>query len=300
MKKGNLYSLGVFLAIVISCSNDNYDPNFPSPKKQNIENVDNSTTNNVDEDRQTNVNVLFGNPSDANNTDKNNYIINRDEFVISYNNSSRIANWVSWHLNASWLGNVTRKNVFIDDPELPNGFSKSGVNYSFRSTGFDRGHLCPSGDRTSSQDINNKTFVMTNIFPQSSYNNRVTWKSFEDYLRVQVKKGKEIYVIAGVYGKGGTSEKGYFEKIVSGREILVPNSVWKVALILENGINDISRVTKNTKIYAINIPNGTKSQLSNSWLNYKVSVDDLEKITGYDFFENIPDAIEEVIEAKIY
>ncbi|WP_299626482.1 DNA/RNA non-specific endonuclease [uncultured Tenacibaculum sp.] len=240
-------------------------------------------------------NLTFGNPSDANTTSPNNYFLVKPEFTLSYNNENGTPNWVSWHLNADWLGSRGRCNCFQQDNSLPSNFKRIGDN-EYRSSGFHRGHICPSADRTVTGQENANTFFMTNMAPQAPRNNTRPWVGLERHLRSLVNSGNEIHIIAGVIGTGGSGSRGYREKLSNGR-INVPGSFWKVALILPNGTNDINRVTTNTKIIAVNIPNN--QNVSSNWRQYLTSVDAIENLTGYDFFENIPDAIENIIESNI-
>ena len=95
---------------------------------------------------------------------------------------------------------------------------------------------------------------MTNMVPQAPQNNQQTWANFENYLREQVVAGNEIYIIMGSYGTGGTGSNGQANTVNSGH-VTVPSNVWKVAVILPAGDNDIGRVTGSTRVIAINTPN---------------------------------------------
>src|ERR1700722_9722995 len=108
-----------------------------------------------------NENLALGNPSDAGGS-ADNFLIERPQFVLSYNNSKKIPNWVSWHLSKKWFGSEGRKGVFHPDDDLPAGLNRvTPVDYSH--TGFDRGHMCPSADRTTSFDDYNSLFTMINM-----------------------------------------------------------------------------------------------------------------------------------------
>lgn len=133
-------------------------------------------------------NMTFGNPSSASTSNANNYLLSRTEYSLSYNNSKGKANWVSWHLSTAWIGSATRKDNFIADPLLPSSFFKA-ITSHYTNTGFDRGHLCPSADRTYTQTANDNTFYMTNIAPQSPRNNRTTWANLESYCRKLASEG---------------------------------------------------------------------------------------------------------------
>ncbi|WP_282143846.1 DNA/RNA non-specific endonuclease [Cellulophaga baltica] len=239
-------------------------------------------------------NITFGNPSDAGVLSDNYYLDNTD-YVLSYNNSKGTANWVSWHLSSAWTGTTERCNCFKQDTALPSSFFRATTS-NYTNTGFNRGHLCPSADRNGDEDSNENTYYMTNIAPQSPNNNQGIWANFEDYLRDVAAEGNEIHIIAGVAGVGGTGANGAADYIYNNM-ITVPDTFWKVALILPNGSDDIARVSSSTRMIAINVPND--QGISSDWTQFTTSVDAIEVLTGYDLFENIPNTIESVIEAVV-
>jgi DNA/RNA endonuclease G (NUC1) len=243
-------------------------------------------------------NLLLGNPSKAvsdSTSSPNNYLMNSGYYVLSYNRERATPNWVSWYLGDSSLGTTSRKDDFRADPLLPAGWYQVQAS-SYSGSGFDRGHNCPSADRTSVFAANSSTFLMTNMIPQAPNNNQQTWNNFESYLRNLVVQGEEIYIIMGAYGKGGEGSKIYQTSIDGGR-ITVPSQIWKVAVVLPEGTNDLSRITTNTRIIAIDTPN--INNINSKWQTYLVSVDDIEKATGYDLLSNVSVAIQKVLEAKI-
>ncbi|MCK8519981.1 DNA/RNA non-specific endonuclease [Aquimarina sp. D1M17] len=239
-------------------------------------------------------NITFGNPSNAGSS-SNNYYLSKPDFVLSYNNSKGTPNWVSWHLSSAWTGSSPRCNCFKQDRTLPSNFFRATTS-DYTGSGFDRGHICPSADRNGSEASNENTYFMTNIAPQSPDNNRRTWVNFENYLRTLILEGNEIHIVAGVAGSGGTGSNG-FASTIDGGNITVPDSFWKVALILPNGSNDINRVTTSTRVIAINVPND--QGVSSDWTQFKTTVNTIESLTGYDLFENIPNTIEAVLESRI-
>jgi endonuclease G len=138
---------------------------------------------------------------------------------------------------------------------------------------------------------------MTNMIPQSPDNNQGPWEGLESYLRGQLNNNQEIYIIAGSYGVGGTGSKGTTNTIANGK-ITVPSHTYKIAVLLTNGTDDVNRVTTSTRVIAIVMPN-VQGIKTNSWQQYRTTVDDIESITGYDFFSNVPTNIQNVIEATI-
>lgn len=246
-----------------------------------------------------NDNMLMGNPSaaTADVVNANNYLMVKPQYCLSYNNSKLTMNWTSWHLYSGDIGSVNRQDDFRSDATLPSSWyhvTESDFQYSIY--GFDRGHMCPSADRTLTVADNSATFLMTNMIPQAPNNNQQTWGNLENYSRTLVNSGNELYIISGPYGQGGTSAKGTFTVLESG--VVVPSQTWKIIVVLPNGDNDLSRISTTTRVIAVVMPN-TQACSANPWTYYRVSVDALETLTGYDFLSNIPANIQSVIEANV-
>jgi endonuclease G, mitochondrial len=244
-------------------------------------------------------NLALGNPSNAvtNTSYSDNYLMVKNAFTLSYNKNKGIANWVSWHLSTAWKGPTDRQNDFRPDPNLPqNWYEVTPSDYA--RTGFDRGHLCPSDDRDGTLEDNQETFFMTNMTPQAPDHNRGIWKTLEDFGRILTQQGNEVYIIAGTIGEGGTGTNGFAKTIGKNDNITVPASLWKIIVVLPVGQNDVLRINENTRIIAVNIPNDN-SVGTNSWKNYRVSVDELERLTGYDFLSNVSTEIQAVIEGRV-
>ena len=243
-------------------------------------------------------NMAMGNPSKATAdiVNANNYLMIKPQYVLSYNNSTHLCNWVSWHLNKAWLGEIGRQEDFRADVDLPSVWF-AVQNYSFSGSGFERGHMCPSADRTATLADNSATFLMTNMVPQAPNNNQIPWANFEMYCRSLAEKGYELYIVSGPQGKGGTGRNGYTETLGS-NGIVVPQYTWKVVLAIYNGNDDLKRVSETTRTIGIWMPN-TQDASSKSWSAYRVSVDFIEAKTGFDFFSNVPENIQKVIEARV-
>ncbi|WDF55442.1 DNA/RNA non-specific endonuclease [Mucilaginibacter sp. KACC 22063] len=244
-----------------------------------------------------NSNLLFGNPSGAvaSAASGDNYLIDQGYYVESYSSARGTPNWVSWHLDATNTTNVSdRLNNFAAFSGLPTGFY-AVTNTAYSGSGFDRGHNCPSADRTSSANANSATFLMTNMIPQAPQNNQKTWANLENYLRSEVSSGDEVYIIMGSYGKGGTGSSGSAETVNSGH-VTVPSNVWKVAVIIPKGDADLMRVTSTTRVIAVNTPN--INSIDQDWKKYIVTVRDIEKATGYNLLSALPQSVQDAIETK--
>ncbi|MDQ1613176.1 MAG: endonuclease mitochondrial [Pyrinomonadaceae bacterium] len=243
--------------------------------------------------------LAMGNPSNAT-VDVNqptNYLMEKPQYALSYHRDNGRANWVSWHLDSTWMGSAPRQDDFRNDTTLPSGwYQVLGTDYS--GSGFDRGHYCPSADRTSTIANNSATFLMTNMMPQSPDNNQGPWADLEDYSRTLVNAGNELHIIMGGAGQGGTGSNGGVTQTIAGGHVQVPAETWKVILVQPQGTNDVSRVTTSTRVIAVRMPN-TQGIRSNLWQQYRVSVDEVEQLTGYDFFSNVPSSIQAVIESVV-
>lgn len=229
--------------------------------------------------------LLFGNPSNAtaNVANENNYLMTKPQYSLSYNRSKATANWTAWRLDSTWIGGADRQNDFRGDTTLPAGWYQVQPS-DYSEPVYDRGHLCPSGDRTRSVPDNSATFLMTNMIPQHPDNNQGPWEEFETYCRTLAGQGKEIYIYMGPHGQdinagGGT---GFI-----GNGVMVPASTWKVVLVIDNGTNDLQRVGKKARMFGIVVSNIPPINRNAPWRNFRVTVDQVETLTGYDFFSNL-------------
>ncbi|MBC6697251.1 DNA/RNA non-specific endonuclease [Hymenobacter puniceus] len=241
--------------------------------------------------------LAMGNPSGAV-TDAAqywNYLLVKPQFSMSYHRDRGVPNWVSWHLSSAWLGSTPRQDNFAADNSLPSTWFKA-TSSSYTGSGFDRGHNCPSADRTGSVADNSATFLMTNMMPQAANNNQRTWAGLENYCRTLVDAGNELYIICGSYGTGGTGLNGYTTTIAGGK-ITVPNRCWKVVVVMPNGTSDASRVTTSTRVIAINTPND--QSVASTWGSYRTSVDAIEQATGYNLLSAVSSTVQATIESRV-
>ena len=275
----------ILIFVTYSCGPDN------NPKTKKASQVD-TTFKYLD-----NNNMALGNPSKAltNIDSSSNYLMVKHQYCLSYNNSKHIPNWVSWHLTTTDIPKLKRIDDFRRDSLLPaSWYHVDSTDYE--GSGFDRGHMCPSADRTDSRADNWMTYVMSNMIPQAPNNNEHTWEQLEEYERSLVKAGNEVYIICGPYGQGGIGKKGYADKL--NHDIVVPAKTWKIIVVLPEGDTDIQRIDTSTRIIAVLMPNDQICS-QKKWYEYRVSVDSIESLTGYDFLSNVSKEIQNIIEAKI-
>jgi endonuclease G len=238
-----------------------------------------------------NRNLLLGNPSNAasNTSSADNYLMVKPQFVLSYNNKTHTANWVSWQLNRSWIGVADRKNDFRPDDALPASWYKVRPT-DYTGSGYDRGHIAPSADRTRNEEDNSSTFLMSNMMPQVPELNRGVWGDLEDYCRSLVQQGKELYIVAGPVGiKGSIGKK---------EKIAVPSKTWKVIVVLDRPGLGLQGVTANTRAIAVSMPNDA-SVKGKGWKSFRVSVRQVERETGLNFLSNVQPQVQQVIEGKV-
>ncbi len=247
------------------------------------------------------IHLALGNPSDATTSlaDANNYLMVKPTYALSYNRDKGTPNWVSWHLDQSWFGSLARVDTFRADPRLPaNWYRVQSTDYF--ASGFDRGHMTPNADRDNENriPINQETYLMTNMIPQSPDNNQGPWAAFENELRTILATNgeQEAYVISGPAGVGGSGSNGGTTNTIANGNITVPAYTWKVVLVLPKGEDDLARATCAARTIAILMPN-VQGIRNNSWQNYLTTVDAIEALTGYNFFSNLPEAVQNCLEA---
>lgn len=226
----------------------------------------------------------LGVPVDADSTDD--YLIVRYQYALSYNPQRNVPNWVSWNLNSDWYGDVPRySGNFITDTTLPAGMYR--VKHSdYTNSGFDRGHMVRSEERTRTADDNKSTFYLTNILPQRPDLNQGVWLDMEYWCESMCKDSSaELYVVAGgIYSTTTTIGNG----------VAVPDSCWKIVVVLPKG-GKLANVSTSTRVEAVIMPN-IQGVRSHKWRQYKRTVREIERATGYDFLRHVPVPIQDILE----
>ncbi|RTQ49738.1 DNA/RNA non-specific endonuclease [Hymenobacter gummosus] len=287
--KATLTRLGTLLvlgALVFSCAK--HEDIQPDASLE-------ATSQSADATRDSHL--TMGNPSGAvaSTSYPTNYLLSKSQYAMSYHRDRGIPNWVSWHLSSAWVGSTPRQDNFAADATLPSGWYRV-TSSSYTGSGFDRGHNCPSADRTGSVADNSATFLMTNMMPQAPYNNQRAWANLENYCRTLINAGNELYIICGSYGTGGTGSAGYKTTLDAGR-VTVPRRCWKVIVVLPEGSSDASRVTTSTRVIAIDTPND--QSVGTTWGSYRTSVDAIESATGYNILSAVSSTVQSTIEARV-
>ena len=204
-------------------------------------------------------------------------IIEHTGYTVSYNLDWLIPNWVAYELTCQeTYGDYPREKKFSPDPQV-SGIPVMHQDYS--NSGYDRGHMAPAGDMKWSEQAMQESFYTTNICPQNHNNNAGDWKDLEEYARSLASTYGAIYICCGPIVTDATNTIG-------SRHIVVPQAFYKVFL----------RQKKDGSWTSIGfvMPNAAGNR---PLMTYMQSVDDVENLTGIDFFYNLPDDIEDKVEA---
>ncbi|MFN3784148.1 MAG: DNA/RNA non-specific endonuclease [Spirosomataceae bacterium] len=225
---------------------------------------------------------VFTNPTRASKSTTDDYLIEKKQFNLSYNVNRLTANWVSWTINRSDLGSSERQNDFRPDTSLPVGWYQVKTS-DYTNSGFDRGHLCPSADRTATEEDNSATFLMTNIVPQAPRLNRFVWANLEEYCRDLVRAGYFVNVLAGVYGKGGAGSLGEKETLPAG--VVIPERMYKLVVAVPSGSQWVSPEAIH---FVADFPNEEAAVQRKDWTRYLTSLAELEKRVGKPIYTGLP------------
>jgi len=222
------------------------------------------------------------------------YFFEKRQYTLSYNGLLKNPNWSAWELNTLWTGTTPRQDTYRSDSTLPVSIPQAALS-DYSSSGWDRGHMCPSADRNLDTTDNSATFLLTNMVPQSSNNNQGPWERLESYSRcLLTTQGKSLFVISGGLYEGPDR----FTK--SGSTVRVPSHTWKVITVLDAPGQGPADVTFSTRVIAVIMPNDDSLiALSAPWRNYRVTARDVEQRTGLSFMSAVPQSIQDVIETTL-
>ena len=230
----------------------------------------------------TSPHLMLGTPADADASDD--YLLTKTNYALSYNDGKHVPNWVAWKLQASDLGSVARKDSFTADHTLPTGFYEV-TNTDYKRSGYSRGHMCPSADRTSTAAANNETFLFTNIVPQTTELNSGPWERLETYVRNAASRGSDMYIVSGSLFASTPP--------TIGNNVAVPSYNYKIVVTLPHG-GALADVTATTPIVAVNMPNA-HTLPSKAWTDYKVTLAEVERLSGYRFLTALAPQIHDAL-----
>ena len=235
--------------------------------------------------------MQLGNPSGAtaDTNNHNHFLVQRTVEALDYNDNLGQPNWAAWDLTASDIGTNSR-STFVTDTNLPPNFTRYPTSI-YNSAGWDRGHLCPSKDRTDTSTNNDLVFFMSNVLPQSGVNNSGVWLQFENYCRdlVQSTNNYELLLICGGSGYG-------IARLTNGP--FIPDYVWKIAVVVPPGLGTATnRITGTNRVIAVKIPNNDSA--TNTWPTYVTSANQIQVDTGLTFFTSLAPSVAAALRAKV-
>lgn len=246
-------------------------------------------------------NAAIGSPTAAGQSNPDDFLIKRAQYTLSYNQSRGTPNWVGYELDARQSQTGTdRCNCFTADPLLPS--NKQIFTSDYTSGGYDRGHMTRSADRTIANGDNARTFYLTNIVPQQADLNQGVWAQFENALSDSARtSGKAVYIMTGPQYNAGMA----LTYIKNEGKIAIPDSTWKVALIVKRRADgtpyDVSNLQAwanidSVSVLAVMMPNvsGIRNDPPSK---YYRTVDQVEAVTGLNFLALLPTAFQNALEA---
>jgi len=236
--------------------------------------------------------VALGMPSKASKKSPNDYLVARNEYVISYNSARKVPNWVSWRVRPGDMVSHARHNGFRTDRTIPKAWGRAGE-ADYKGSGYTRGHMVASGERHASSRANSKTFVHTNILPQSRENNMGPWADLEQYCKEKsLVHNKTVHIVAGGIYEGKALSIG-------AGKVSVPSATWKVAVFLDKG-QTMKDVNADTHIVSVIIPNRVGAiDIKQGFIDFRVPVKAIEARTKLSLFAALPKSLRTELKSRI-
>ncbi|MFD0989933.1 DNA/RNA non-specific endonuclease [Mariniflexile jejuense] len=204
-------------------------------------------------------------------------IVHHEGYSLSYSEPHEQAEWVAYELKKTHLTNTNFKRPYF---EVDNAVKTGAASWrNYKNSGYDRGHLCPAGDRSYSKLAYNETFLTSNISPQEHEFNSGIWNTLEQKVRYWASKYDGVFVVTGGVLKGNM-------KTIGSEHVAVPNQFYKVLIDVNSG---------KIKMIAFLMPHKNSNK---PLYDFVVSVDEVEKLTGIDFFPELDDSLENKLEAS--
>ncbi len=205
-------------------------------------------------------------------------IVHHNYYSLSYSEKHEQAEWVAYELKKSDLSNrVYERPYFEEDNTIT---TKSADWRNYRNSGYDKGHLCPAGDRKFSEEAYGETFLTSNISPQNREFNAGIWNRLEQKVRYWSKKHDGVYVVTGGILKSGLNTIG-------SENVSIPEEYYKIVVDLSSGSH---------KAIGFLLPN---EDSNHSLFEYAVPIDVIEKKTGIDFFYQLPESVQNQMETGV-
>lgn len=204
-------------------------------------------------------------------------IVHHNGYSLSYSEPHEQAEWVAYELKKEHLSNTNFDRPYF---EIDKSVKTGAANWrNYKNSGYDRGHLCPAGDRRYSQEAHDETFLTSNISPQEHQFNSGIWNTLEQKVRYWANRYDGVFVVTGGVLDGNM-------KTIGSEEVAVPNQFYKVILDYNSG---------NPKVLAFLLPHKNSNK---PLYEFVVSVDEVEEITRIDFFPELEDDLEIALESS--
>lgn len=215
-------------------------------------------------------------------------------YCLEYDSDKYHSRWVAFRFDgATRARNVGRKDYSIRpqyprDPQLTDRYIEDDASFN----GYQHGHLCASADRLYSRLANDQTFYMTNMSPQKGDFNGGYWTRFEEFVQRCGRSAAfadTLYVV-----KGGTIAEGQYSHRVARSRMVVPKYYFIALLKVKNNVYSAVAFWVKHDSYGYDFDHQAPASVV---AEHAVSVDELEELTGIDFFHNLPDAVESTVES---
>ena len=285
-KFGKLITVLAFVALVLSCKGNKVSEGAKTSQEDVTEDVtgfyDTKTaakTEVADVEVQAAGKKIVMYEMPAPLKDRAEQILKRKGYTTSYNSKTKNPNWVAWHLTKSHTyGSFQRKDeMFTVDEDAKGGRATDNDYYNSR---YDRGHMCPAGDNKWDKQAMEQSFLFTNICPQNHGLNKYEWNDLEILCRDWAREYGAIDIVCGpIYNQ--KSE----QKTIGRNKVWVPDAFFKVVLCRQGNPKAIGFIYRNE---------GVKQRMEDA----VYTVDEIEQLTGMDFFPALDDKTEDRIEAK--
>jgi endonuclease G len=208
----------------------------------------------------------------------NEKIISHTGYSFVYSEEHEQAKWIAYELTKEETNSLfERTDKFLVDPLVSTGTAE---NSDYLKSGYDKGHLAPAADMGWSAVTMKESFYLSNMSPQLPGFNRGVWKRLEEMMRSWAIDNSAIYIVTGPVLTAGLPNIG-------GNRVSIPNYYYKVIL---------DYTQPEIKAMGFILPNASSSSALTS---FAVSIDDVEKVTGLDFFPALPDDQETKLEKEV-
>ncbi|SDW51211.1 endonuclease G [Lutibacter oricola] len=202
-------------------------------------------------------------------------IVKHNFYSLSYSEKHEQAEWVAYNLTADHISKSNFKRPYFEkDLKV---LSQSAHYKNYKNSGYDKGHLCPAGDRRFSKFAHDETFLTSNITPQNHQFNAGIWNRLEQKARYWATKYKKLYIVTG----GVLTNSS---KTIGSEKVTVPNMFYKIILDYQE---------PEIKAIAFLMPH---KESNKALYKFVTSIDEIEKLTGIDFFPELEDSLENKLE----